>query len=113
MASSPVTTDVLVDHVSWSIREAEGERSKLPPEILTLEGMSSDRVCHFLNNVCSTKGCRYLEIGVWKGATFISALHGNGSAITRAVAIDDFSQFGGPAAEFNRNLEQYAAGSDH
>jgi hypothetical protein len=43
----------------------------------------------------------YLEIGTFKGSTFCSALHGNKC---RALSVDNWSQFGGPFAEFLQNL---------
>jgi hypothetical protein len=49
---------------------------KIPQEILMLEGMSSWANRVLLNNLCDGNG-KYLEIGSWKGSTFISALYNN------------------------------------
>ncbi len=76
--------------------------SRAPAAVLALEGMSSDRVRHLLNNLCSRAGTSYLEVGSWKGSTLASALANN--VQTRALAIDDFSEYGSSKAEVTRNL---------
>ena len=84
----------MVNSVKESILLAESETSQLHRDVLTLRGMSSDKVRHFLNNIVGkTKDARYLEIGAWKGSTFISAIYKNN--FTKAVAVDNFSEFGG------------------
>jgi hypothetical protein len=55
--------------------------------------MSSQKVRHFINNVTNFKGCRYLEVGCWKGSTLISALYKNPSI--RYWAIDNWSEYTG------------------
>ena len=57
---------------------------------LEIEGMSSLKNRIFLNELIFPD-TRYLEIGVYKGSTFVSALARN--TFDRAIAIDDFSQF--------------------
>ena len=90
------------------ICDAQRECSKLliPPggRILSLKGMSSDRNRHLLNNLCSLKGARYLEIGVWQGSTLASAGYLNPIHIT---AVDNWSQFEGPKEEFRRNCQEH------
>lgn len=66
-------------------------KTKLLQKHFQLEGMSS-RENRILLNELVKDGDKYLEIGVHKGSTFVSALYGN--QVTRAVAIDNFSQFG-------------------
>lgn len=95
----------LIDHVRASIAAAERRESKLPDTVLKIDGMSSPKVRHFLNNLCSFSTCRYLEIGTWKGSTLISALYGN--SVECATAIDNFSEFGGPRDEFRDNCSKY------
>jgi Methyltransferase domain len=89
------------------IRDARKERSKLliPPgeKILRLAGMSSAKNRHLLNNLCSLKGARYLEIGVWKGSTFASAGYRNQIKMT---AIDNWSQFDGPKPAFEKTCKE-------
>ena len=95
----------LINHVQLSIDHAEKGRSKLTPSVLGVPGMTSHKVKHFLNNVCSMKNINYLEIGVWQGATFTAALYKNDNAIKAAVAIDDWSEYGGPAEQFERHCK--------
>jgi predicted O-methyltransferase YrrM len=90
------------EFVGQCIAEAMAEHSKCTTEILAIEGMSSAKVRHFLNNVCSHPDAKYLEVGVWKGATFCSALCGNSIS---ALAVDNFSEFGGTHEQFVANCE--------
>ncbi len=78
---------------------------KLPEAILTMNGMSGRKARYFLNNLIeSLDDARYLEIGVWQGSTLCSAIYGNQ---VNAVAIDNWSQFGGPVDEFMANLAEF------
>jgi len=101
----------MVDHVRASIRAAKRRRSGLTPGALAIDGMSSPKVRHLLNNLCSMPGCRYLEVGSWKGSTLVSALLGNG--VERAVAIDNFSEFGAPREEFAANCREHLDPGGH
>jgi hypothetical protein len=78
-------------HIELSIIKAIEGKSKLTPAILDITGMSSARNRHLLNNLLDMPDVNYLEIGVWKGSTFVSALYKNN--VTSACAIDDWSQF--------------------
>lgn len=93
----------LINHVKISIENAEKGYSKLTSKIVSLEGMSSPKIRHFLNNICSMPNTNYLEIGVWKGSTFISSLYKNSGSINQAIAIDNWSEFSGPKSEFYQN----------
>jgi hypothetical protein len=94
----------LRSHAEHAVTESDRLQSKLPPEILALDGMSSPRVRHLLNNLCDFEECRYLEIGAWKGATALSASYRNPGSFT---AVDNFSEFGGPASQFYANQERW------
>jgi len=72
----------LIEHVKKSIRNAYIGDSKLNNDILMLNGMSSSKVRHLLNNLCALPEASYLEIGVWQGSTFISALYQNTSTLS-------------------------------
>lgn len=96
----------LITHVKKSIENATAETSKLTQEILALEGMSSVKVRHLLNNICSLPKAHYLEIGVWKGSTFVSALYNN-TEIASAVAIDNWSDFGAPRTTLFGNVTKF------
>lgn len=95
----------LIEHVKQSIQNAELRVSKLTEDVLNLQGMSSDYVRHFLNNICSLSGGKYLEIGVWQGSTFVSALYNN--SLSEAIAIDNWSLFAGPKDIFQNNLNYF------
>jgi hypothetical protein len=73
--------------------------------LLEADGMSGKAFRMMLNNLVRlTDDAHYLEIGVWKGATFCSAIDG---ANVDAIAIDDFSQFGGPKELFRQMVETF------
>jgi hypothetical protein len=80
----------LVDIVKNAISNAQLYQSKLNNNILQMHGMSSPKVRHFLNNVISFKS-RYLEIGCWRGSTFVSTLYKNSPEV--AFAVDNWSEF--------------------
>ena len=77
--------------------------SKLPDDVLMLHGMSTPNIRNLLNNIVSMDGARYLEVGVWKGATFVSALYGN--TPDYACAVDNWSENSKPA--FDANVARY------
>jgi len=61
-----------------------------PNAYYNIEGLSSPRVRHFLNNICSQEGAVYLEIGVYAGSTFCAAIQNND--MEAAYANDNWSQ---------------------
>ena len=73
------------------IDNAQNGVSSLTDDILNLEGMSSFAIRHLLNNIMSQPNINYLEIGVYRGSTFISALYKNE---VNATAIDNWSFWG-------------------
>jgi methyltransferase family protein len=82
---------------------------KLSPEVFAIEGMSGKKYRLFINNLIeSIEGARYLEIGVWQGSTLCAAIFKNK---VRALAIDNWSLFAGPADKFFKNLARFK-GSD-
>ena len=73
--------------------------------IYSVEGMSGLKYRFFINKlVGSVPNARYLEIGSWAGSTLCAAIHGN---VVTAVAVDDWSQFGGPKNHFIENVLLY------
>jgi len=78
-------------HIENSIAKAELGISKLNQEILNLEGFSSYKIRHLLNNLLELKKVNYLEVGTWKGSTFISSMYDNN--INSAYAVDNWSEF--------------------
>jgi hypothetical protein len=78
---------------------------KLSPEILAIEGMSGRKYRLLINNLIeSMDDARYLEVGVWQGSTLRSAIFRNK---IKALAIDNWTQFGGPYDKFFRNLAAF------
>jgi hypothetical protein len=112
MVSSPesqlsLNEKEMIRRVQFSVLWGEYGRSKITNDIINLEGMSSAKIRHLLNNMGNFPGTRYLEIGCWKGSTFISALFHNKENIISASAIDNWSEFGGPYTEFQINCKKY------
>jgi hypothetical protein len=103
----------LISHVEMSLQRGEEQLSKLTKGPLKIRGMSSPKTRHFLNNLCSLPHANYLEIGCWKGSTWIAALFGNESTISSAVAIDDWSEFGGPQKIFLKNCSKFLSEFDY
>jgi hypothetical protein len=69
-----------------------------------MEGMSSPKVRRLLNGLVNDDS-RYLEVGVWKGSTFISALTNHKPQFS--CAIDDFSEFEGTEEAFRENCRRH------
>jgi glycosyltransferase involved in cell wall biosynthesis len=92
----------LTELVGAAFDQAMAGEGKLSSEVAALEGMSGRKYRLFINNLIgSLTDPRYLEIGVWQGATFCSAIYGNE---VRALAIDNWAQFQGPYEKFFNNL---------
>lgn len=94
----------LVGHLKNSFVLADRLESKIDGGILSLEGMSGTKTRHFLNNLCSLPGTRYLEIGSWKGSTVCAAMCKNNATVT---CVDNWSEFGGPRLMFYANFNRY------
>lgn len=69
-----------------------------------MDGMSGTKTRHFYNNLLAMDDARYLEIGTWKGSSVCSAMCGNKATV---VCIDNWSEFGGPKAEFLNNFAMF------
>lgn len=95
----------LIEIVDTAFTKANANSSGLALQALSIPGMSGHKTRHLLNNVVPAVGGRYLEVGVWKGSTFCSALN-NQRSITSAAAIDNWSEFGGPRSDFIHYLQQ-------
>jgi hypothetical protein len=91
--------------VRRALDRAIAQEGKLSEEVLALPGMSGRKYRRFINNLVETLPVpRYLEVGSWAGSTFCSAIFGND---VDAVAIDNWSQFGGPADQFYHHLAKF------
>ena len=83
-----MNTNDYITHIKYAVAFAESQKSRISDantkgvKVLPLhvEGYTSPKVKHLLNNLCSINDVNYLEIGVYKGATFTSAFfHNNGT----------------------------------
>ena len=79
----------LVDRVIRAIDAAVDNNSNFNPEGYDVLGLSSTKIRHFLNNLCSVRGTVYADVGCYAGSTLFAALMGNEAV--KAYAIDDFS----------------------
>ena len=79
-----------IKHIIYSIENAENYKSKLPLEILSMNGMSGKKTRHFYNNMGEMNDCRYLEIGTWTGSSISSFMYKN---TMTCIVNDNFSQF--------------------
>jgi hypothetical protein len=102
--SNKTMTFDLRAHVDRAFSNAEQGISKVTPDILEMDGMSGLKTRHFYNNLLDREDARYLEIGTWKGSSVCSAMCGNQAHV---VAIDNWSQFGGPKQEFIQNFKRH------
>lgn len=102
-----VDEENLIENVKKCIINANAGHSKLPDKVLKIQGMSSAKVRHLLNNLCACPNSSYLEIGVWKGSTWISALYGNNDSLVDAIGIDNWSEFGAPKRVFKKNISKF------
>jgi hypothetical protein len=84
------TKDFLINHVNKSFELADQNISKLTNDILQMEGMTGRKTRHLYNNLCNLDNINYLEVGTWKGSSFVSAIYGNN---TNCLAVDNFEEF--------------------
>lgn len=82
--------DFLINHCIESIYKSNKEISKIDQSILNIEGMSSPKVRHLMNNLCSFDDCNFLEVGTYMGSTLCSAAYLNKGSF---IGIDNFSEF--------------------
>ena len=60
-----------------AIDNASSFKSNFVSEGYEIQGITSNRVRHFLNNLCSHDDAVYLELGTLMGSTFFAATMGN------------------------------------
>ncbi len=83
-------------------------QSRLPPRLFEVEGFSGRKFRMFLNNLCAkVDRPRYLEIGVFKGGSFLPAIYGNAMA---ATALDNWSWPRSNFGMFNDYLAELSGG---
>ncbi len=94
----------LIDHVEFSYDNSKKNISKLNNDILNIEGMSGKKTRHLYNNICNLDNSNYLEIGTYKGSSFISAIYNNN---VNSLAIDNWSEFDSSKDIFINNVKNY------
>ena len=87
----PVEVDNYVQRVLSAIDDGMTENSnfnndQFEPSTMSL---SSDRIRHFLNSLCSHDDAVYLEVGTYVGGTFFAATMNNN---VKCFGVDDFSE---------------------
>src|SRR4051812_36501758 len=92
--------------LSESIELATDGGLKLPQ----VEGYTSDRVMQLLNRLCAGLPDNevYLEVGTYKGASFIGALHGTGAT---GFSVDNWIEYG-TEKEARANVRKHL-GAEH
>lgn len=99
-----MTTTLYIEKIKIAIESANQYKSKLTDDVLNMEGMSSKKFRHLLNNLVDDQ-TRLLEIGTWKGSTLISAIYKNNPEFY--IAIDDSSHHGDVTLDFYKNFKQF------
>jgi beta-1,4-mannosyl-glycoprotein beta-1,4-N-acetylglucosaminyltransferase len=94
----------LLQHMLYSMKNADFGSSKIDGEYIDLkvDGMTCSATKHLANNLASLYKCNYLEVGVYKGATFIAGLWKNTPNLY--VGVDNWSEYGGKE-EFLQKLK--------
>ena len=104
-----------------AIDNALSFKSNFVSEGYEIQGITSNRVRHFLNNLCSHDDAVYLELGTLMGSTFFAATMGNS---IENIGVDDFSdaeckpmtnnlhwsEVGNAFEEFQRHFKKYENG---
>jgi predicted O-methyltransferase YrrM len=106
MTSSP--GDALVDAFKAALQDALANRGTMDQEVYAVDGYCGRKFRLFLNNLVSRLGgkARYLEVGIFKGATLCPVISGN---TVRATGIDNWSwdKDNTVAGAFYRNLAKF------
>jgi hypothetical protein len=95
----------LVQCVDQALNHALLSNQAADSGFYVIEGMSGYKYRDFINTlVRNSPANQYLEVGSWMGSTLCSAIYGNR---VRAVAIDNWSLFGGPKEIFMDNVRRF------
>ena len=99
----------MLNHVKEAIERASrcssnlSDESKSAQMILDMEGYSGNKSRHLFNNLCNFDGCKYMEIGIFKGSTFFSSLYKNSGIF---YGIDNWSKYGDQSGHFNKCISE-------
>lgn len=114
-----MTIDFLINHLNRSFELSDQGISKLGNEILEMEGMTGIKTRHFYNNICGLDNINYLEVGTWKGSSFVSANYKNN---IHSLAVDNFEEFTDhsfnntiehPRISFHNNMKSFCHDNDY
>ncbi len=92
--------------VDAALEKANSGSTSLASGCFNIPGMSGRKTRIFLHELVGAVGGRYLEIGVWAGSTFCSALN-KSTTNQYSIACDNWSEFGGPKDKFFANLNEF------
>ena len=92
-----------VDMILESINSSACAVSNFDESTFDISGLSSNRVRHLLNSLCSNEGIKYLEIGSYLGSTFCAAIEGNE---LEAYAVDNWATDNLQPAENETEIER-------
>ena len=85
----PTTVEEYTQRVLKAIDDGNTQTSNFEPEGYPIQGLSSNRIRHFLNSLCSHDDAVYLELGTYTGSTFFAATMNNKA---KCIGVDDFSE---------------------
>lgn len=92
----------LAQVVRGAFEDALAGNGSMDERVYGVDGFCGRKHRLFFNNlVRAVENPRYLEIGIFRGATLCAAIAGNK---VHAMGIDNWSEFGGRANEFYANL---------
>ena len=91
----------LIDTVKIALTKSKNNESKISEKTKNLPGLTSEKVKHFINNLCELPDCKYLEAGVFQGSIFAAAVEKNDLV---ATAIDNFSESSIIPMDINVNI---------
>lgn len=84
-----MTPSQLIAHVQQSIGAANQLQSKLTAQILEIEGLTSVKMRHLMNNLGAMPGLDYFHAGVENGALFIATAYEN--RLNSIMGVDQWS----------------------
>lgn len=97
-----------VEHVKESIARGLHGCAHFDEAVWNIHGFATQAMRRMFSNLCRLEDLKYLEVGTYCGATFVSAFNNNP---IHAIGIDNFSQTWSPGrdikAEFVANKERF------
>lgn len=94
------------EHINNAIEKAQRGESNLTKEVLDVRGFSTPTIRHLFNNLCNIDG-KYLEVGLFCGASFCASFNKNCESIGVEDHSQDFSEgFEKVKQELKENVEK-------